>query len=77
MRMHGWNEETDAVARAVGRYAEDRIRLEPPLDRPASAEDLDRRAGATVTPRGIGGGEALRIWAEVLAPTTISTDHPA
>ena len=36
-----------------------------------------RRAGETVTPEGIGGEEALRVWSEVLAPATISTDHPS
>ncbi|MEZ0234458.1 MAG: aspartate aminotransferase family protein, partial [Actinomycetota bacterium] len=36
-----------------------------------------RRAGETVTPEGLGGEEALRVWSEVLAPATISTDHPS
>lgn len=41
------------------------------------ADELARRAGRTITPEGIGGREALRLWSEVLAPATISTDHPA
>ena len=48
-----------------------------PLDGTASAEELTERAGPTIIPGGIGGEEALRVWAEVLAPATISTDHPA
>ena len=77
MRMHRWTEETWALAHAIVRYAEDRIRLEPPLDGPLPPEELARRAGKTITADGIGGEEALRVWAEVLAPATISTDHPA
>ena len=34
-------------------------------------------AGPTVTPEGIGGLEALRLFGEVLAPACISVDHPA
>ena len=33
-------------------------------------------AGHTVTPEGIGGLEALRVFSEVLAPACISIDHP-
>ena len=40
-------------------------------------DELGRAAGATITSGGIGGQEALRIWAEVLAPATITTDHPS
>jgi len=77
MRMHGFDPETEELARGIFAYARDRIANLPPLDRPAAAEELSRRAGETITPEGIGGLEALRIWSEVLAPATISTDHPA
>ena len=33
-------------------------------------------AGHTITPEGIGGLEALRVFSEVLAPACISIDHP-
>ncbi len=75
--MHEYTEETEALTRAVVAYARGRIANPQPLDRPASPEELNRRAGRTITPRGIGGEEALRIWAEVLAPATITTDHPS
>jgi L-2,4-diaminobutyrate decarboxylase len=75
--MHEYTEETEALSRAIVAYARNRIASPQPLDRPLPADELDRRAGATVTPEGMGGEEALRIWAEVLAPATISTDHPA
>ncbi len=75
--MHEYTEETEALARAVVAYARDRIASPPPLDRSVSADELTGRVGRTITPEGIGGEEALRLWAEVLAPATISTDHPA
>ena len=75
--MHEYTEDTEALARALVAYARGRIASPVPLDHPVSAEELDRRAGQTITTEGVGGDEALRIWGEVLAPATISTDHPA
>ena len=75
--MHRYTQETDDLARALEDYAQARIADLPPLDGPASPEELSERAGETITPDGIGGEQALRIWADVLAPATISTDHPA
>jgi glutamate/tyrosine decarboxylase-like PLP-dependent enzyme len=75
--MHGYTGETEAMARALGAYARNRIAAAQPLDRVVPPEELDRRAGKTVTTTGIGWEEALRLWSDVLAPATISTDHPA
>ncbi len=75
--MHGFDESTEDLARALMAYASQRIANPVPLDGPAPAAELARRAGETITPDGIGGTEALRVWAEVLAPATVSTDHPA
>jgi L-2,4-diaminobutyrate decarboxylase len=75
--MHRYTEETDALARAIAGYTRARIAEPQPLDRTVPAEELDGLAGVTITPQGLGGQEALRLWAEVLAPATISTDHPA
>ncbi len=75
--MHEYTEDTEALARAVLAYARGRIASPQPLDRSAPAGVLSSRAGETITPRGIGWEEALRIWSDVLAPATISTDHPA
>src|SRR5206468_5108792 len=71
------DEDTEDLARAIVEYARARIAHAVPLDGPAPADELSRRAGPTITPEGIGGEEALRVWAEILAPSTISTDHPA
>ncbi len=75
--MHEYTEETDALTEAVVDYARRRIAEPQPLDHPVPSEELGSAAGATITPGGIGGREALRIWAEVLAPATITTDHPS
>ena len=48
----------------------------PPLDGPRTLAELRAAAGATITPEGIGGLEALRIFGDVLAPACISVDHP-
>ena len=48
----------------------------PPLDGPRTPEELQADAGQTITEDGLGGQEALRLFAEVLAPATISVDHP-
>lgn len=77
MPMHRYTDTTDALADAVVAYALERIKMDPPpLDGNASADELRAAAGATITPEGIGGQEALRVFAEVLAPATISTDQP-
>ncbi len=75
--MHGYTHETEALSRAIVTYARNRIASPQPLDGSATGAELARSAGETITPDGIGGEEALRVWSEVLAPATISTDHPS
>lgn len=75
-RMHRFDPEMEGVAAAIVLYALERVRLDPPpIDRPRSPADLDQY-GPTVTPEGLGGMEALRLFCEQLAPATISQDHP-
>lgn len=75
--MHGDDATPDDVIEAMLRYAAHRIRLDPPpLDGPRSADELSDAAGRAITAGGIGGEEAMRIFADVLAPACISVDHP-
>ena len=75
--MHGHDAATEALTDAIVRYAVDRVRLDPPpLDGPLTPAELRAAVGSTVTPEGIGGVEALRIFGDVLAPACISVDHP-
>ena len=64
------------VRNAIFHYASDRIDIDPPLDGPRSLEELTQLAGQTITEQGLGGEAALKLFEDVLAPATISTDHP-
>ncbi len=64
------------VRNAIFHYASDRIDVDPPLDGPKTKAELDALAGQTITESGLGGEQALKLFVEVLAPATISTDHP-
>jgi glutamate/tyrosine decarboxylase-like PLP-dependent enzyme len=75
--MHLVDNATEQLTDAIVRYAVARVRMDPPpLDGPRSPAELRALAGPTVTPDGIGGLEALRVFGEVLAPACISVDHP-
>ena len=76
-RVHGWSDEVEQVAQAILAYARDRLRLDPvPLDAPRTLAELEAEVGATITPDGLGGAEALRRFTDVLAPACLSIDHP-
>lgn len=74
--MHSFDRRGKRLSWKVLTYALRRMRTDPPLDHSEPVATLRARAGRTVTPAGIGGNEALRIWREVLAPACISVDHP-
>jgi L-2,4-diaminobutyrate decarboxylase len=75
--MHLHDSSLEVLTQAIVRYAIDRVRLDPPpLDGPRTRAELQAMAGNTVTPHGIGGLEALRVFGDVLAPACISIDHP-
>ena len=75
--MHLHDRSTEVLTEAVVRYAVERMRMDPPpLDHPLPVDILRESAGSTVTPAGLGGLEALRIFEDVLAPACISVDHP-
>ena len=75
--MHRFDESAETLARAILDYALERVRMDPPpLDRSRTPSELAAAAGRTITPAGIGGEEALRVFADALAPATISVDHP-
>ena len=75
--MHRFDAPTAELAREVFAYARERMSLDPiPLDGPCSADELAARAGSSITPEGIGGKAALRLFDEVLSRACISADHP-
>lgn len=74
--MHEFTAEVEALANEVLAYSLDRLKNDPPLDGPRTAEDLYLEVGNTITARGLGGHEALELFTSVLAKACISTDHP-
>ncbi|WP_299445835.1 aminotransferase class V-fold PLP-dependent enzyme [uncultured Phycicoccus sp.] len=70
------HEELADLLQVITDYAEERIRMEPPLDRTRTRADLDAALGSTITASGVGGAEAMRIFTDELAPACLSTDHP-
>jgi L-2,4-diaminobutyrate decarboxylase len=67
----------DELTQAIVEYSVARTRLDdPPLDHALSPRELDERVGQTITPAGIGGMEAFRLFTEILAPACISVDNP-
>jgi len=61
----------------VFRYSAERMAMDPPsLDQALTLPELQHQAGQTITPAGLGGDEALRLFIDVLAPACLSVDHP-
>ncbi|MFM2433474.1 MAG: hypothetical protein RI974_214 [Actinomycetota bacterium] len=76
-KMHATSPETLALREAVLAYARTRMEYDPaPLDAPDTLENLQKRAPNTVNEQGLGGQAALELFADVLAPACLSTDHP-
>ena len=75
--MHEFNPEVEALADDILKYSLLRLRQEPPLDHAKTPDELLKAAGNTITEKGLGGKEALRIFTDVLAPSCLSTDHPS
>lgn len=75
--MHEPTLETEALREHILTYARTRMGYEtPPLDQPKSLDWLIENAGQTITKNGLGGMRALGVFSDVLAPATISSDHP-
>ena len=76
--MHSYHPELDAFAEEVLAFARRRMAADAhqlDLGHPRPPADLDAAAGVTVTEDGIGASEALRLFAEVLEPACLSSDH--
>ncbi len=75
--MHKVNDASVELREQVFEYARTRMNYDPaPLDSPQTETELFSQAGQTITESGLGGQTALKLFGEVLAPATISTDHP-
>lgn len=75
--LHGLTPQNEALARQVFELALARRRAAPPpLHAPQPAAQLLPALAAAITPGGVGGPEALRLFAERIVPASISADHP-
>ena len=75
--VHEFTPDVEALARDILHYSLLRMRQEPPLDHAKTPDELFAAAGNTITEKGLGGKEALRVFTEILAPSCLSTDHPS
>jgi L-2,4-diaminobutyrate decarboxylase len=75
--MHKVTQETRELREKIFEYVRVRMEYDPvPLDSAKPESELWELAGMTLTEDGLGGEQALKLFEEVLAPATVSTDHP-
>ena len=75
--MHKMKSDIEALSSSILTYAMERLRMDPPtIDHPLPQATLEELAGQTITDKGLGGEEALKLFIETLAPACISEDHP-
>lgn len=71
-----WGDESDIVKLALDWTAQRVVRHTDPMSTARPASELAADAGRTITPSGIGGEAALRVFDRVLEPATRSQDDP-
>jgi len=75
--MHELTPEVRALGEGILAAALERLAADPPvLGRAVAPAEVAQLAGACVTPEGLGPGEALRRFRDVLLPLTVAIDHP-
>ena len=74
--MHEFNKEVESLAQEILAYSLKRLKDNPPLDGPQTPDELYAKVGNTITPEGLGGHQALKVFTDTLALACISTDHP-
>ncbi|WP_417885783.1 pyridoxal phosphate-dependent decarboxylase family protein [Zunongwangia sp.] len=75
--MHTIDMDLVEMTLDVMKYAIDRIsNITPELGSPKSENELLRIVGETITPSGIGGENAFKLFKDVLAKANVPIDHP-
>jgi len=62
----------DVIKYAIARISD----TDPKLGFPVNAEVLKKRVGETITPKGIGGEKAFKLFRDVLVKASVPIDHP-
>ena len=75
--MHEWDDETNLFAHSVIGYAIERLKVpKDPQWGAHPADELARALAGTITSKGVGGIEALRVFRDVLLPACRPMDDP-
>lgn len=77
MDMHHFDQETEELAQRVAKYAVERLREDPPtLDHAVTEEELLPKLEGVITKEGLGAEKAFDVFQNIVAASTLSTDHP-
>lgn len=71
-----WGDETPTVEQLLNWVRDRVVSPSDPKTTARSVSELRDAAGRTITPEGIGGAEAMRIFTDILAPATRAQDDP-
>ncbi len=75
--MHVHDQQAHELMELVFQFTAERMAMDPPpLDFCVPFAELTALAGQTITPEGLGGTAALRLFEDVLGPACLSIDHP-
>lgn len=75
--MHHFDKETQKLAQRIVEYSVNRLKDDPPeLDGTTSPEELLPQLEGVITREGLGPEKAFDVYENIIATSTISTDHP-
>ncbi|TXE11912.1 aminotransferase class V-fold PLP-dependent enzyme [Seonamhaeicola algicola] len=75
--MHKIDIDLVEMTMDVMKYTIDRVSAtKSKIGKPQKAEELKKLVGETVTPKGVGGEYAFKMWRKHLAKATVPIDHP-
>jgi L-2,4-diaminobutyrate decarboxylase len=74
--MHDYSVDDDLTARTLAELCLRRLAMKAPLDFAQTPEQLAEEVGQTISPEGMGGTKAVRLWDKVLSTACLSVDHP-
>ena len=73
--MHQFTAEGEELAKEVVEYSLIRLRTDPPLDGPKTAQELYDLAGNTITEKVLGGHDEIKLFKEDRKSTRLKSSH--